>query len=524
MADNHEPDQGASVPEFFLFNPPPMPISAQAAPLIDEKKCSALEPNVDDVDLDRPPGLAGEIVSLMKAGAWRELSGAYFPMALQVLSMVGARAVGYNGAKLSLITITLAASASGKDRPIEVATELVGRVGIRVYGEIRSDKDMIKAIIDGKGHCAYNIDEAHRTLGAVTDKGNHNPHLSGIAPLIMNLATTKKLMLSKLHADEALDKHNAAIVRLEKQVEARRDKIKTKNVEEDKGEIANIKASIEKIEGMIDDHQEIIEMIENGFSRPAINIAATSTQAKLASIITLDMIESGLMGRCLISDCGIGRNRKKSSIMSDAELESWTTGIAAKLAIIKQVAEIPGTKFVMTKEAENWVADLDEWLEMDEQRNHVDLGSIYARGSERLASLSSILAIGNMKSYPDGDAFVIELEHVKYAWRAIRGSAASAGNWLKINLATDEDASISDKIEATKSSIINILGGKSGKDDDGWMYLSWVENQVKKRKSHRDIEKQLIGSGQNAMTNAIAALSSEGLIRINGKKIKLIHG
>ena len=91
--------------------------------------------NLNDIEVDSPPGLAGDIVKYMKAGAHRKLEGgAFSAMAIQCLAMAGSGLRGFRNSKLSLITITLGVSASGKDRAQAVSKNLLGECGIHVYG------------------------------------------------------------------------------------------------------------------------------------------------------------------------------------------------------------------------------------------------------------------------------------------------------------------------------------------------------------------------------------------------------
>ena len=147
------PPTPSATPTPFGFTLPGMAPATALATASKRKaapKESDLPPGIDfdGMDIDSPPGLAGRIVEYIREGANRQLSGgAYSAMALQCMAMAAAGLPGLGGTKLSLITLTLGMSAAGKEWPQRVVKNLLDAHGKTVYGDIRSDKDVIRSAI-----------------------------------------------------------------------------------------------------------------------------------------------------------------------------------------------------------------------------------------------------------------------------------------------------------------------------------------------------------------------------------------
>ena len=261
---------------------------------------------LDSVDVDNPPGLAGDIVKYMKAGAHRKLEGgAFSAMAIQCMAMAGSNLKAFKGGKLSLITITLGVSASGKDRAQGVIKQLLNDSEINVYGDIRSDKDVIRSAAYDDGRCFYIKDEAHSLLGGAL--GGKEKHTSGVPATLMEMATTTLFKLSKLHMEEFEGSILGRKQRLEKTLVAKEDIRLGYNQDLEKAKITLIDKEITDIRLKIKEQDRVLDSIEHGIKSPALNLAALSTPQKLASIIDEDSIESGFLGRALIFDCGVER-------------------------------------------------------------------------------------------------------------------------------------------------------------------------------------------------------------------------
>lgn len=520
---------------FTLPGMAPAPAAAttkrKAAP-----KESDLPPGIDftGMDIDTPPGLAGRIVEYIREGANRQLSGgAYSAMALQCMAMAGAGLPGLGGTKLSLITLTLGMSAAGKEWPQRVVKNLLDAHGKTVYGDIRSDKDVIRSAIYDNGHCFYVVDEAQKILSS-NSGSQQNKHMSNVISTLMELSTTSCYKLSQLHRDEFLSHIETARARVEKVIEAKREAIAHMNQDHEEGRIKKAQLEIEQLERKLADHDKRAITARDGVRNPSLHLLAYSTPQKLAAIVDEDSIESGFLGRALINDCGIERAPQRLTI---ADLKKAPAGgqdmqfemLKAQIGLICQLAddeskhsvdsEFNGSPFRydITPDAERDMCAILQHYDQHHYRNHPRVGAIYARLVERVMSLSSIMALGNYGC----DGARIESSYVRYALMLVLQSLEHLTSNLKINEGATEET-VEAKLEAVQAAILKMINIDRRKDDqDGWRYVSVIKAQMKRRKFYQQIQKQLDGANQDAMQNALAMLGGKIEMDPSGKQIRL---
>lgn len=492
--------------------------------------------NLDDVDVDDPPGLAGDIVRYMKSGAHRKLEGgAFSAMAIQCMAMAGSGLRGFRNSKLSLITITLGVSASGKDRAQSVSKNLLGESGIHVYGDIRSDKDVIRAAAYDDGRCFYIKDEAHTLLG--DSLGGKDKNTSKIPATLMEISTSSHYILSKLHADEFEATLSSKKARYEKMITAKEDIRLGFNTELEKEKIKHIDHEILQLKEKSKEVDRVAYAIEHGVKDPALNLAALSTPQKLAGIIDEDSIESGFLGRALIFDCGVERVQNDSlNDFGQWEENGYESHddkmlyekIKAGIGMIVQSSNDvrnghiessftgKDTKTLATPEASRMMFDIAVHYDQQEYLNHPRLGALYARLSERVMSVSSSLALYNEVN---GNV-TIDVQHVKYALLVALNSIKHLESNLRINEAKDGET-IESKIEGIKEAITKRLKVNAGDKDDGWRYKSKLKEFLKRQKYYQEIAKDLLKHNQDAFENSIMSLRGEGKVEINGQRIRL---
>ena len=534
-----EPAPTMQQPAPFGFTLPGMSPAPAAAPASKRKatpKESDLPPGIDftGMDIDTPPGLAGRIVEYIREGANRQLSGgAYSAMALQCMAMAAAGLPGLGGTKLSLITLTLGMSAAGKEWPQRVVKNLLDAHGKTIYGDIRSDKDVIRSAIYDNGHCFYVVDEAQKILSSNTGS-QQNKHMSNVISTLMELSTTSCYKLSQLHRDEFLAHIETARARVEKVIEAKREAIAHMNQDHEEGRIKKAQLEIEQLERKLADHDKRAITARDGVRNPSLHLLAYSTPQKLAAIVDEDSIESGFLGRALINDCGIERAPQRLTI---ADLKKAPTGgqdmqfemLKAQIGLICQLAddeskhsvdsEFNGSPFRydITPDAERDMCAILQHYDQHHYRNHPRVGAIYARLVERVMSLSSIMALGNYGC----DGARIESSYVRYALMLVLQSLEHLTSNLKINEGATEET-IEAKLEAVQAAILKMINIDRRKDDqDGWRYVSVIKAQMKRRKFYQQIQKQLDGANQDAMQNALAMLGGKVEMDPSGKQIRM---
>ena len=488
--------------------------------------------NLDHIDLDTPPAIAGDIVDFMKKGAHRELEGgAYAAMALQCLAMAGAGISGFMGTKTSMITIILGLSAGGKEWPQKVIKEILASSGIKVYGDIRSDKDVIRSAVYDNGRCFYIKDEAHSLLAANSKQEKHS---ANIPATLMELATTSLMPISRLHLDEFQGQMMHRISRLEKQVLAKEDIKLGYHPEIEKPKIEKAEAELEKIQVEINKLQGMMEGLESGIKDPCLNLIALSTPKKLAAIIDEDAIESGFLGRGFIFDCGSERTHRNFDLWGKKSHDERQTEIElqklkARIGAIAQMAsdtsqkkidaEFNGHEYKMTATPEAYKLMYDVSCHYDQYHyiNHNRLGAIYARLPERVMSVSSILAMDNLVN----GELVIEEEYVMYAIKLALASVDHLSSNLRVNEAVD-GATVEDKLEGIKEAIIKRLSVSKKDEREGWRYKSELKNYLKRQKYYQEISKELLEHGQDAMENALSVLMGEGRVIRNPENDKQV--
>lgn len=521
---------------FTLPGMAPAPAAAATTKRKAAPKESDLPPGIDfnGMDIDTPPGLAGRIVEYIREGANRQLSGgAYSAMALQCMAMAGAGLPGLGGTKLSLITLTLGMSAAGKEWPQRVVKNLLDAHGKTIYGDIRSDKDVIRSAIYDNGHCFYVVDEAQKILSS-NSGSQQNKHMSNVISTLMELSTTSCYKLSQLHRDEFLAHIETARARVEKVIEAKREAIAHMNQDHEEGRIKKAQLEIEQLERKLADHDKRAITAREGVRNPSLHLLAYSTPQKLAAIVDEDSIESGFLGRALINDCGIERAPQRLTI---ADLKKAPTGgqdmqfemLKAQIGLICQLAddeskrsvdnEFNGSPFRydITPDAERDMCAILQHYDQHHYRNHPRVGAIYARLVERVMSLSSIMALGNYGC----DGARIESSYVRYALMLVLQSLEHLTSNLKINEGATEET-VEAKLEAVQAAILKMINIDRRKDDqDGWRYVSVIKAQMKRRKFYQQIQKQLDGANQDAMQNALAMLGGKVEMDPSGKQIRL---
>ena len=480
----------------------------------------------DDLDVDHPPGLAGKIVDYIRAGAHRELrGGAYSAMAIQCMAMAGAGIPGWMGTKTSLITLTLAVSGGGKERAQDVIKEILCEAGRPVYGDIRSDKDILRTAVYDHGRCFYIVDEAHKFLNVESKGGNQ--HTATIPAVIMELATTGRLKLSRLHAEEFGERIMNSVSRKQKEKAAKEVALAECNPTHDSAKIKQIEVEIEKINQAIANEELTLAQLAKGIPNPCLNLAGSSTPQKLAAIIDTDRIESGFLGRALIFDCGEKRSTRNADLWGvnprdvgqlDRQQIDREIGLIIQMSEDATASAVDNEfngKEVITVEpseaAEQLIRAISSHYEQDRYLNHPQLGALYARICERIASVSSIMAFGNVK----GSKAVIEVDYVRYSLMLVLASINHLASNLKLNEAAAGE-SIEAQLDGIKERIIRRLTGSG----DEWVAQSAVKQTITKTGFYREIQRQLHGTGQDAFNNAIMSLELSGQIEVNGKKMR----
>jgi len=484
--------------------------------------------NLSKIDIDNPPGLPGRIVNYIRDGAHRELTGgAYAVMALQCIAIAASGLKCYGGGKTSLITIILALSGSGKERAQSVIKSILTEAGRKVYGDIRSDKDVIMTTMYDAGRAAYIVDEAHKFL--IQPKNSSSSYAANISTTLMELATTDNFKPARNHVGEVEASIRNSLSRLEKEKLALEECIGHCNPEYDEAKIKQYEMQIQKKAERIATEESALHMLETGIPNPCLNLAGSSTPGKLSQMVNTDNIDSGLLARAIVVDCGETRARlnmrltgvdvsmlnirDRNDIIRDIALIAADADKAMRSDTEREFnGEGPVMEVIATSEAIEAIDLIKLHYDQDRYRNHEQIGSMYARIAERVQSLSSLMAFGNIK---DGKA-VIEVDFVHYSLALIIKSFDNLISNLKLNAAVDGD-DLTDKVNAIQEKIMRRLKSSRGEQ----VFMASVKQSITKAAYYKEIKKALEGTGQDAFQNAISMLQMTGKIIVEGKVIRL---
>lgn len=483
--------------------------------------------DLSKIDIDNPPGLPGRIVNYIRDGAHRELTGgAYAVMALQCIAIAASGLKCYGGGKTSLITIILALSGSGKERAQSVIKSILTEAGRKVYGDIRSDKDVIMTTMYDAGRAAYIVDEAHKFL--IQPKNSNSSYAANISTTLMELATTDNFKPARNHVGEVEATIRNSLSRLEKEKLALEECIGHCNPEYDGTKIKQYEMQIQKKAERIATEEAALNMLETGIPNPCLNLAGSSTPGRLSQMVNTDNIDSGLLARAIVVDCGETRARLNMRLTG---VDVSMLNIHDRNDIIRDIAliaadadkamrsdtelefneESPVVEVIATEDATEAIDLIKLHYDQDRYRNHEQIGSMYARIAERVQSISSLIALGNIKN---GKA-VIEVEFVHYSLALIIKSFDNLISNLKLNAAVDGD-DITDKVSAIQEKIIRRLKSSKGEQ----VFMASVKQSITKAAYYKEIQKALTGTGQDAFQNAITMLEMTGKIVVEGKAIR----
>lgn len=449
------------------------------------------------VDLMNPPGLAGEIVDAIEARNMRPLRWAAVPAALQLLAItsgIGKRK-SLNGAKMNIITMTIAESAAGKDAAQSFITDVMLRIGetAHLYNRPRTDKDMIMNALDADGKALYVVDEAHDLIGSINDKGS-SQYTKSIGPLILAMATAKLYTLSGTHKREvtalittAREKAVKRLERIDKQIDA----------DEHNNDLHKARAGLVKLLTELDVQQKVVE---TGIKDPLVCLMLSSTPGNFEKVVDYANIASGLIGRGLVFHCGEDAARSRAGEINT------TSDVPDDLVDRLRALTSFGRSLKVCEDTREYLDRILDYLENDERRNAPIVGALYRRAYERVVSVASLLAI---------DTGTVTDEHVRYAFALVMHNISEVTKLSQQN-------EIEDMQTALSLRIIEIIG----RSPVGLKY-SEVRRQIVRRSVFAEAaERARVNGYKDPFEHAIDVLKNNAVIEIRqqtgGITIKLL--
>lgn len=352
------------------------------------------QPEADTVDLQNPPGLAGDICRYIDLNARRPRPELYPFAALHLMALIGRKRSSVYTQKLNMMTLAIAPTAAGK----EAAQDAIKRLALAVYGSkyihgnAGSFKDLIYNQLEGDGASLYVVDEVHSFLGSMKDK-NAATYERKMEAEILTMNTTQLYTFRGSEKRNLMGVYKQDLAGLEKALEKSGD-------DSDRTEMLNRKAQ---------QLRSRLEWLENGLPNPFFSLMGHSVPERLDSFIGMDNIDSGFLGRTLIMRGPETRAKLRRTMADRGEIAALEMSITEALQRIQK----SGIIIKADPDAAEYLESAVDWYDDDEQRNHSMLGGIYARAPEHLYRLVSVLGLGRES---------ITLEHAKYAHAMVRQS------------------------------------------------------------------------------------------------------
>lgn len=332
------------------------------------------------VDLQSPPGLAGDFCAELARYEIRILAEPRIIAALNALALTRSKQGLYNGMKSGFFSIVAALSACGKERH-QVFQQ-------RIFDAMSLNDVIVASVTSGKQvheTLAYNqtpvliVDECHILFKAAASGTDF-----GALDTIMLMMTANVAKFPFKTRRELIDSLRALIVRLQK----------------DKSLIPDDKAMLLRL---IESERKLSR---NDWQNPYFAYVGYSTPINTDFIVNTQNVDSGLMGRPIFMRVAEYRDE----LNRNKDLNGPTDSLVQRFkACFNNNGAIE-----MSAEAAELVDEFIQYFELN--RNHREFGAIFARGTEHLFRVSSLLA---------AETLVITETEVLYAAKLFLNSLAS---------------------------------------------------------------------------------------------------
>lgn len=257
-------------------------------PLIDEVE--EYESNIDwskkpDIDLTKPPFLAGEIASWINKNSMYPRERLSTGVAIMVLSSVfGLNYRGLNNSSLNLFMFCVAGSGTGKEGISQKYASLLRGVGIQraMHGNFISSQELTRNLIDHQASF-YNIDEFGEQLSKLKKAQQRGGgHLESAIKDLMEIYTKANsyFYIANTHKkqfEELINKEIAQIHYRKKENES----------------LPNDDILLEKL-------KERLNSLDSGIKEPFLNLIGYTTPQKFEDLMDLENSENGFFNRSIV--------------------------------------------------------------------------------------------------------------------------------------------------------------------------------------------------------------------------------
>lgn len=315
-----------------------------------------LDKLLKSVNLLSPPGLAGDFCAELARYEVRILAEPRIIAALNTLALTRSKHGLFNGMKSGFFSIVAALSACGKERHQVFQQKLFDAMSLNdvIVASVTSGKQVHETL-------AYNqipvliVDECHLLFKAAASGTDF-----GALDTIMLMMTANVAKFPFKTRRELIDSLRSLIVRLQK----------------DKSLIPGDKAMLSRL---IDSERKLSS---NNWKNPYFAFVGYSTPINTDFIVNTQNVDSGLMGRPIFMRVAEYRDE----LNPNRDLNGPTDLLVQRFkACLGNNGAIE-----MSAEAAELVEKFIQYFEHN--RNHREFGAIYARGTEHLFRVSSLLA------------------------------------------------------------------------------------------------------------------------------------
>lgn len=435
-----------------------------------EQNTDGLPFDIGNIDLLRPTGLVGELTKWINSQC--RYPREHLAVAAALTSLGNIAGMRYtddkDGISLNLMSLCVAASATGKEAILQSAIEIHSAVNLQpaISGNIKSEQEIVRNLVrhqasyylvDEIGYLLQKIENARKKGGAT--------YLDGVISTIM--AAYSKANGAFLISGDLKDSVKAELV---KEMAQCNNKIK-----ENEDESGYFQKRLTVIK------ERALPEIELGLKNPFLSMMGMTTPVSFDGIITAEQATNGFIGRCLLvreNETNPRRKRgfkKPSSKLPDnlvMTLNQLHGGGDYDVCAPPRI-EFYGEKIAIPTEndALEMLEDAADWLEdqAEEHKGKTGFEAIIRRSYEQMAKTSVILAVG------EG---IRTKEHVRWAFALMKRDMDN-----KISLAQTNNT------EGSATALQNRVLDAAG---DGELHSTIIQrvSSVKKYK-REDVEKMI---------------------------------
>lgn len=421
------------------------------------------------VDLEKPPGLTGQIRQHIIESAQKVRKNLSTAAALQIMSnCLGMQYTSKIGTSLNLYTFCIAPSNTGKNHIIkDMMDGYMRTVGLKqaYFDEMKSAQEVTRNLLAGQAAC-YCIDEFGLELEKIVT--SKNDYTRGLISKLLSGYSNSGDHAWSINGDD-----------MRKELQECKNRIALANKSIDENEHVEINQKI------ADFYQRRLEMLTNvGLVNRHITLIGTTTPSTFLHLMTQEQVESGFIGRAMIFEdketvvrAQLNKKSKKVpeqiknklvQLVQAGSSDPLYDPIIGQIIWDKPQVEIPVDDEVF--EAMEQLSEfIYQWELQESERKNGGLEAMIGRAYESALKVAQLIALG--------DGCRVQLKHIQWAFALAKKDIEN-----KLEMVRGDVAS---KRKDKGEELLNRISSRI--DDDGWT-VSVAVNRLKKYKQE-DVQK-----------------------------------